>query len=249
MGFCVVARGKAATPAPENGTGDVFVADRTGDHGGARVLPEREPRRGAPAMTPRRGIVYVLDGNARQRARLEAQLAGPKLTVRTFGSAKAFLRGIERDRPGCLVLELHLPDIPGLEVLEKLARRKGVLPAIVVTGRGDVASAVRAMKAGAFDYLEKPVEGKTLLPLVRRAVLRSATESEARKERDTVTRRRRALSRRERQVYDLVVQGKSNKEVALAIGLSDKTVEYHRAKMMRGMEVRSVAELVKTSLI
>ncbi len=200
-------------------------------------------------MTSHRGIVYILDGDPDERAVLEAQLASRTLTVRTFDSAKAFLRGIERDSPGCVVLELRLPDLPGLEVLERLARRKSVLPAIVVTGHGDIASAVRAMKAGAFDFLEKPVEGKALLALVRKALARSASESEARQEREIVSRRRHAFSVRERQVYDLVVQGKSNKELALEMGLSEKTIEYHRAKMMRKMQVRSVAELVKTSLI
>jgi RNA polymerase sigma factor (sigma-70 family) len=169
--------------------------------------------------------------------------------VETFASAQAFLDGYAAAKPGCLVLDVRMPGMSGIELQERLTVQRIRIPIIFITGHGDVQMAVRAVQAGAFDFIEKPFNDQDLLDRIQRAI---SFDSE-RRERDTQRARLSALfaslTPREREVMDLVVEGMSNKAVANTLGLSAKTVEVHRAKVMEKMNARSVSDLVKMSML
>src|SRR5262245_25208002 len=171
------------------------------------------------------------------------------LRVETYGDANTFLEAIRPDVPGCVVLDVRMPGMSGLDLQSELARRGIGLPTILITGHAEVPSAVRAVKAGAIDFIEKPFSDEVLLDRVRQGIEMDRQEREARERRAEVVRRLGLLTQREREVLELVVAGRPNKEIAATLGLSPKTVEVHRAHVMEKMQATSVAELVRLALI
>ena len=170
------------------------------------------------------------------------------LAVRTFGSGPEFLAGVGPAESGCLVLDVRMPSMSGLDLMP-LLREKGIfLPIIILTGHGDVPMAVRALKGGAADFIEKPFNQQAFLDSVHRAIERDARLRAERASRAEVERRVGRLTPREREVMALVVTGSPNREIAVELGCSVKTIEVHRSRVMEKTEAGSVAELVKMDL-
>jgi FixJ family two-component response regulator len=169
--------------------------------------------------------------------------------VETFSSAQEFLTAYRPERTGCLVLDVRMPGMSGLALQEKLGSDALALPILIITGYSEVPVAVQAMRQGAFDFIEKPFSGPVLVERVEAALAEDARRRKSRTMREDVKRRRNLLTPRERQVMDLVVQGKPNKLVGSALGLSPKTVEVHRANVMKKMEAHSLADLVRMALL
>jgi RNA polymerase sigma factor (sigma-70 family) len=193
--------------------------------------------------------VFVVDDDPAMRRSLTWLIESVGLRVSTFSTAEHFLAEYDRQRPGCLVLDVRMPGMSGLELQDELARRDLRIPTIVLTGHAEVAMAVRAVKAGAVDFIEKPFSHQQLLDRVRQAleVDRQAREESMR--RAAVLERLAHLSSREREVMERVVAGKANKEIAAELGLSPKTVEVHRAHVMEKMNAESLAELIRLALM
>jgi FixJ family two-component response regulator len=164
--------------------------------------------------------------------------------VRTFPSAQEFLRQHDAGAAGCVVLDLSMPDLDGLELQQTLAREGDHCPVIFISGRSDVVSSVRAMKAGAVDFLTKPFDQKQFLAAVRAALEKDRSARAQRAERTSIGMRVAALTPREREVMAHVVAGHLNKHIAAALGIAEKTVKVHRARVMKKMGIGSVAELV-----
>ncbi len=192
--------------------------------------------------------VFVVDDDAAMRESLRFLVESVGLDVETFERAEDFLARYDPELPGCLILDVRMPEVSGLELQERLAEYGSGLPIIMVTGYGDVPMAVRAMRNGAVDFIEKPFSDQHLIDRVQEAIARDRLRRTERKGRESVARRVSTLSAREREVLDLVVTGKANKVIAHELGLSPKTVEVHRARLMKKLNVSSVAELVKLSL-
>jgi two-component system response regulator FixJ len=191
--------------------------------------------------------VFVVDDDAdiRDSMRLLLEVAGFK--VRSYTSARQFLDD-ENSRHGCLVADIRMPDMSGLELQEEVARRHLDLPVIIMTGHGDVPLAVRAMKAGAVDFLEKPFDDEKMLSSVRRALEIGSRARSRNAEAITAKNLLASLTPRERGVLDRLVQGRSNKVVAFELGISPRTVEIHRAHIMGKMEASSLSDLVRMVL-
>ena len=194
-------------------------------------------------------IVFVVDDDRAMRESLRWLLESIGLSVRTYATAAEFLDDHDPAQPGCLVLDVRMPGMSGLDLQTELARRGAELPTIVVTGHAEVAMAVRAVKAGAIDFIEKPFSDQLLLDRVRQALEIDRQSREVRMRREEARRRLASLSAREREVLGLVAAGKANKEIAAALGLSPKTVEVHRAHVMAKMAVDSLAELIRVALL
>jgi len=192
--------------------------------------------------------VYVVDDDEAMRDSLVWLLESHGIAVSAFASAAAFLEAYRADLRGCLVLDVRMPGMSGLELHERLKAGGATLPVVFVTGHGDVPMAVSALKRGALDFVEKPFAEKDLLRLVRQALERDRGQAEARLRLAEVRRRLDSLTAREREVLALVVDGKPNKLVADELGISPKTVEVHRAHLMEKMGVGSLAELVRSVL-
>lgn len=195
-------------------------------------------------MTPE-PTVFVVDDDEAVRRFLRGLIASIGLRVEIHGSAQMFLDAYEPGTPGCLVLDLRMPNMSGLELQKKLAERAIDLPVIIVTGHGDVQVAVHAMKNGAFDFVEKPFNNELLLDSIQKAVADSERSTNLRVEREAINSRIELLTPRERQVLEIVVTGETNKGVARYLDISDKTVEIHRAHVMEKMQAKSLAHLVK----
>lgn len=193
--------------------------------------------------------IFVVDDDKAVRDSLSWLISSVGLHVETFGSAQDFLDVYDPTRPGCLLVDVRMPGMSGLELQKRLAENPHCLPVIVVTGHGDVQMAVRAMKDGAFDFIEKPYNDQILLDLVQKAVReceRRRTEVTSHQEiQDLVD----TLTPRERQVMDMIVAGNTNKQIAYALDISEKTVEAHRAKVMEKIQASSLADLIRKSLI
>jgi two-component system, LuxR family, response regulator FixJ len=194
-------------------------------------------------------IVFVVDDDRAMRDSLRWLLESIGLSVRTYATAADFLSDHDPAQPGCLVLDVRMPGMSGLDLQTELAKRGSELPTIVVTGHAEVAMAVRAVKAGALDFIEKPFSDQLLLDRVRQALEIDRQSREVRVRREDARRRLASLSAREREVLTLVAAGKANKEVAAALGLSPKTVEVHRAHVMSKMAVDSLAELIQVAIL
>ena len=192
--------------------------------------------------------VFIVDDDQAVARSLRWLIESVQLKVETFASAQAFLDGYATTKPGGLVLDVRMPGMSGIELQERLTVQRIRVPIIFITGHGDVQMAVRAVQAGAFDFIEKPFNDQDLLDRIQRAI---SFDSEQRA-RDSLRARLSALlaslTPREREVLNLVVEGMSNKAVANTLGLSAKTVEVHRAKVMEKMHARSVADLVKMAM-
>ncbi|MHC4415544.1 MAG: response regulator transcription factor [Planctomycetota bacterium] len=188
--------------------------------------------------------VFVIDDDAEVRSSLRWLMESAGLTVESYASAGEFLEAYESDRPGCLVLDLRLPGMSGYELQKKLAGQGLELPVIIISAYGDVPTAVRVMKAGAVDFLEKPFPREVLLERVRQAVDRDAESHRMRSRRAEAQRRASTLTPREGEVMRLVVTGKATKQISFQLGVSPRTIEVHRAQVMKKMQVHSLPELV-----
>jgi len=195
-------------------------------------------------MTTERPMVFVVDDDARVRDALSSLLASAGLDVAVFASAAEFLDADKPDAPACLVLDLELPDINGLELQRELADRQAP-PIVFVTGHGDIPSSVRAMKAGAVEFLSKPFGEQELLAAIDEAIALDRTERSKRSERSELQRRYDRLTAREREVLTFVVAGFANKQTAGELGTSEITIGVHRGQITRKMGARSLAELVR----
>jgi FixJ family two-component response regulator len=190
-------------------------------------------------------VVYVVDDEETVRRSLSRLLRSAGLTVQTFPSAQAFLDQAPSNRPGCLVLDVRLPDLSGLDLQVTLGSRQATLPIIFITGRGSIPMSVQAMKGGAVDFLRKPVEADALLDAIHRALAQSRAALVREAQEGEVARRLAKLTPREREVLDLVVTGRLNKQIAAELGAAEKTVKVHRGRVMKKMEAESVADLIR----
>jgi FixJ family two-component response regulator len=190
--------------------------------------------------------VRVVDDDASVLKSLDRLLRAAGFAVRTFPSPQDFLRHHDTDAPGCVLLDLSMPGVDGLEVQQLLARIGDPCPVIFITGHGDIPASVQAMKAGAVDFLTKPFDREELLAAVRAAIEKDRAGRAARAERSSIGQRVAALTPREREVMVRVVGGSLNKQIAADLGIAEKTVKVHRARVMMKMGVASVAELVTT---
>lgn len=192
--------------------------------------------------------VFVVDDDDGVRTSLGILLDSAGYRAVPFSAATDFLAQYDAARPGCLLLDMRMPGMTGMELMQELAQRGAFLPVIFITGHGDVPLAVEAMKAGAFDFLQKPFSSRDLLERIERAL---AADTEARQllSRIAELRQRHAtLTPREKEVMGLIVSGHANKVIAMDLGLSERTVEIHRARVMEKMATRSVAHLVRMAL-
>lgn len=194
-------------------------------------------------------VIYVVDDDQRLLKALVLVLRSTGLTVSDHGCARDCLACLEPDQPGCLVTDLRMPDINGIELQKALAERQIRMPVIFVTGHGDVTAAVTAFNAGAFDFLEKPFREKRLLDSVAQALNADARNRELYREKGIVTERYACLSPREQEVLKLVVSGRSNKEVARQLRISPRTVEHHRDRVMLKMQAHSLTELITMAVL
>ncbi|MDD2665287.1 MAG: response regulator [Dechloromonas sp.] len=192
--------------------------------------------------------IYVVDDDEAMRDSMTWLLEGEGYRVACFDSAAAFLKARRDDLRGCLVLDVRMPDMSGLELHEKLDALGSTLPIIFVTGHGDVPMAVGALQRGACDFIEKPFHDEDLLVRIRRALELEAELAARRRQDDAIVHRIGQLTQREREVMELVVAGKLNKQIADQLNISMKTVEAHRARVMEKMGVRTLAELVKVTM-
>jgi FixJ family two-component response regulator len=189
--------------------------------------------------------VFVVDDDDAVRDSLRLLLKSAGMACEVFSSAQEFLSSYEPAQPGCLVLDVRMPGMSGLEMQHELNLRGAMIPVIFITGHGDIPMAVEAMQHGAFDFLQKPFRDQELLDRVQRALARDTDNCARLRHTDKIRERLATLSPREREVLDLVTQGKGNKMVAGDLGVSQRTVEIHRAHVMQKMEAGSLAELVR----
>ncbi len=193
-------------------------------------------------------IVYVIDDDDGMRRALSLLLSTVGYKTLVFASPGDFLARFDPDTHGCLVLDIRMPGMSGLELQQHLNRTGSMLPVIFITGHGDVPMAVQAMKEGAFEFIQKPFRDQDLLDRINHALQQDAESRNNLARRADVVRRLETLTPRERQVMDMVVDGAANKVIAIDLNLSERTVEIHRAKVMEKMGARSVAHLVKLHL-
>jgi FixJ family two-component response regulator len=196
-------------------------------------------------MSESPGVVFVIDDDVSIREALRRLIRSVGLQVEVFGSAKEFLDRKLPEMPACMTLDIRLPGISGLDLQRQLAEGKIRIPIIFVTGQGDIAMSVRAMKAGAVDFLTKPFRDQELLDAVFHAVEQDRVRRQREAETTTLQDHFRSLSSREREVLNCIVSGLLNKQVAAEIGTTEATVKFHRGQLMRKMSADSLADLVR----
>lgn len=196
-------------------------------------------------MTTHDPTVYVIDDDKAVRDALDWLITSVDLPVKTFASAAEFLDTYQPEQQGCLVVDVRMPGMSGIELQKKLAADSNDLPIIIVTGHGHVDMAVGAMKAGAFDFIEKPFDEQLVLDVVQKAVEKSVRDARDRHLQAEVREHLDKLTPRESEVLSLIVAGEPNKRIALYLGICEKTVEAHRAKVMEKMQAKSLADLIK----
>lgn len=189
-------------------------------------------------------VVYIVDDDEAVRRSLAFMLSSAGVAVRLYDSARSFLDGLHGVQCGCLITDVRMPDMTGIELLHCIRQRAPCLPAIVITGHGDVPLAVEAMKAGAIDFIEKPFDEQAILDAVRTALEQTddAVDSE-------LAGRLASLSERERQVLEGLVAGQANKVIAATLGISPRTVEVYRANLMAKMQAKSLSELIRMAIL
>jgi FixJ family two-component response regulator len=196
-------------------------------------------------MAEERAVVYVVDDDASMRGALDNLVSSVGLEARLFASPQEFLQSKRPELPGCLVLDVRLPGISGLAFQQELAKIGIALPVIFLTGHADVPMSVRAMKAGAVEFLTKPFHDQELLDAIHAAIERDRARRREAAHLAALRARYEELTEREREVMKLVVTGRANKQIAAELGLSEVTVKVHRGQVMRKMSAKSVAELVR----
>jgi FixJ family two-component response regulator len=189
--------------------------------------------------------VFVIDDDEAVRNSLRLLVKSVGLPVRVFASAQEFLPAYDAQQPGCLILDIRMPGMSGLELQQQLNLRGATIPVIFITGHGDIPMAVEAMQHGAFDFLQKPFRDQDLIDRVQRALERDSAIRTELKGTDQIREHLASLTPRERQVLDLVAAGKQNKVMAGDLGVSQRTIEIHRARVMEKMHARSLAQLVR----
>ena len=199
-------------------------------------------------MSKSKPVVYVVDDDPAMREALSWLIETVSLEVESFSSANAFLEHYSPVRPACLVLDVRLPGLGGLDLQEMLVARRDPLPVLLITGHGDVVMAVRAMKMGAVDFIQKPFNNQVLLDKIQKAIDVHRQRMEQIAISADIDDRIVQLSSRETQVMERVVVGRSNRSIAAELGLSPKTIEVHRARVMEKMKAESLAELVRLYL-
>jgi two-component system response regulator FixJ len=192
-------------------------------------------------------IVHIVDDDEAVRQSLAFLLGSAGLAVRLYDSASAFLAGLSAVKKGCLITDVRMPDMTGIELLQQLRAKACTLPAIVITGHGDIPLAVEAMRAGAVDFIEKPFDDATILHAVQSALDRSP--SAGGDDAAVIASKLAILSERERQVLEGLIAGHSNKIIAYDHGISPRTVEVYRANLMTKMSARSLSELIRMAII
>jgi RNA polymerase sigma factor (sigma-70 family) len=202
----------------------------------------------APQTSNAPATVFVVDDDQAMRSSLKWLIESVGLPVESFESADAFLKSYYPGRAGCLLLDVRMPGMSGLELQEYLNAHDIRIPVIIITGHGDVHMAVRAMKSGAVDFIEKPFNDELLLDAIRNALSLDERQRGHRAERAELAARLAHLTPREHEVMEMVTEGRSNKEIANALGVSAKTVEAHRARVMEKMQAGSLAELVRMAI-
>ncbi len=194
-------------------------------------------------------VIYVIDDDEAVRHSLEFLLKTAGIQVRSFESAKSFLDILPQVNSGCVITDVRMPDITGIDLLHRLRKTNPDLPVIVITGHGDITLAVEAMKIGAVDFLEKPFDDDQLIGAVRSALNRDADAAKRKAELGDITGKLDALSNRERQVLDGLVAGNANKTIAFDLGISPRTVEIYRANLMTKMGANSLSDLVRMAML
>ena len=196
-------------------------------------------------MKEKPATVFVVDDDEAVRTSLRLLLKSVGLPVETFASAQEFLDQFDPSRAGCLVLDIRMPGMSGLELQQHLNDRHSIMPIVFITGHGDVPMAVEAMQAGAVDFIQKPFRDQDLIDRINRALEKDREMRAALRERDEIRRRMSQLTPREREVLELVTQGKANQVIAGDLNVSQRTVEIHRARVMEKMGANSLAHLVR----
>ena len=194
-------------------------------------------------------MVHVIDDDEAMRKSLAFLLRTAKVEVQTYESALAFLENLPKIEPGCIVTDVRMPGMNGIDLLKRLRQLKNIMPVIVITGHGDVPLAVEAMKEGAVDFLEKPFDDEVLLSAIRAALAGQATDVERQAGRAAIHDKLAVLSTRERQVLEGLVAGHPNKTIAFDLGISPRTIEIYRANVMSKMEAASLSDLVRMALV
>jgi FixJ family two-component response regulator len=200
---------------------------------------------GRDALVKQDGTVLVVDDDASVRRSTERLVRARGIDVRSFASAREFLDAMPIERPACLVLDVRMPGGSGLDLQHELAQRDAEIPIIFLTGHGDIPMSVRAMRAGASDFLTKPVKREQIVAAVAAALERHALASADRAQRDEVKRRYDSLTVREREVFHGVVAGMLNKQIAAQLDIAERTVKAHRSQVMEKMNAASIADLVR----
>jgi two-component system response regulator FixJ len=203
---------------------------------------------GAVKDAKRKPVIYIVDDDDGMRRALTVLMTTVGYQPMAFARPTEFLAEYDPNQPSVLVLDVRMPEMSGLEVQQQLNRNGSMLPVILVTGHGDIPMAVQAMKDGAFDFLQKPFRDQDLLDRINAALKQDAQNRESVDRLADLRQRAESLTPREREVMAHVVDGKANKVIAIDLGLSERTVEIHRANVMEKMDARSVAHLVKMHL-
>jgi len=193
-------------------------------------------------------VVFIVDDDASVRDSLKLLARSVGLQAETFESGRAFLTAYDPDRWGCLVLDVRMPGMSGLELQDQLLEMGATLPIVFVTAHGDIPMAVQAMQAGAVDFIQKPFRDQELIDKVQHAIEHHRRLLQAVTDIDAIRARRDSLTPREREVMELVVQGMANKVIAIDLGISQRTVEIHRARVMEKMQAESLSQLVQMAM-
>ena len=200
-------------------------------------------------MMNNKPTVFVVDDDQAIRSSLKWLIESVAMQVKTFESANAFIENYYPGRSGCLLLDVRMPGMSGLELQEYLTEQRITIPVIIITGHGDVPMAIRAMKAGAVDFIEKPFNDELLLESIRHALMLDEQQRDSQSQKAEIATRLARLTPREHEVMAMVTGGKANKEIASALGVSAKTVEAHRARVMEKMQAHSLADLVRMAML
>lgn len=195
-----------------------------------------------------RPCAYVVDDILLNREMMVGLLSSADIQAVSFASAREFLDAFNPDRPGCILLDIRMPGMSGLDLQAELNQRGVVVPVVMITAHADVPIAIQAMREGAYEFIEKPVDNDHLLEVVGRAFESSENRLRDQAERSVVRSRYETLSAREVQVLQAMVDGRLNKQIAFDLGISQRTVEVHRANVMEKMQARSLAELVRMTI-